>query len=82
MAAPLFYSGDIHAPRSFTAETYSPREVIAVDQDPLGRQAQNRPEDRRRVRAGEADGDGSIAVGLFNLSEAPRRIIVTAADLG
>ena len=57
-------------------------EVIAVDQDALGRQAQVvRKTDDEFVLAKPME-DGSIAVGLFNLSEAARDITVTAADLG
>ncbi|MCK7498464.1 MAG: hypothetical protein MZW92_53395 [Comamonadaceae bacterium] len=47
-------------------------EVIAVDQDPLGRQAGIlRKTDDEFVLAKPME-DGSIAVGLFNLSEARR----------
>jgi alpha-galactosidase len=82
MAAPLFYSGDITRLDPFTLNVLNNAEVIAVDQDVLGRQG-------RIVRKSEDEfvlvkpmEDGSIAVGLFNLSEARRDITVTAADLG
>jgi alpha-galactosidase len=39
MAAPLFYSGDITRLDPFTLNVLNNAEVIAVDQDPLGRQA-------------------------------------------
>ena len=57
-------------------------EVIAVDQDALGRQARVvRKTDDEFVLAKPME-DGSIAVGLFNLSEARRPITVTTDELG
>jgi len=82
MAAPLFYSGDITRLDAFTLNVLNNAEVIAVDQDPLGRQARIlRKTDDEFVLAKPME-DGSMAVGLFNLSEAPRAITVTAADIG
>ena len=56
MAAPLFYSGDITRLDAFTLNVLCNAEVIEVDQDPLGTPGQGPPEDRRRIRAREADG--------------------------
>jgi alpha-galactosidase len=82
MAAPLFYSGDITRLDPFTLNVLNNAEVIAVDQDVLGRQGRIvRKTDDEFVLVKPLE-DGSIAVGLFNLSEAPRAITVTAADLG
>jgi alpha-galactosidase len=82
MAAPLFYSGDITRLDAFTLNVLNNAEVIAVDQDPLGRQARVvRKSDDEFVLAKPME-DGSVAVGLFNLSETPREITVTPADLG
>ena len=82
MAAPLFYSGDITRLDPFTLNVLNNAEVIAVDQDPLGRQGRIlRKTDDEFVLVKPME-DGSIAVGLFNLSEARRDITVTAADLG
>ena len=82
MAAPLFYSGDITRLDAFTLNVLNNAEVIAVDQDPLGRQARIvRKTDDEFVLA-KPMADGSLAVGLFNLSETPRTIAVTSADLG
>ncbi len=77
MAAPLIYSGDITRLDAFTRNVLCNPEVIAVDQDPLGRQA------RPVVRTDEAlvlakpMADGSTAVGLFNLGEVAREMAVT-----
>jgi alpha-galactosidase len=82
MAAPLFYSGDITRLDAFTLNVLNNAEVIAVDQDPLGRQARIvRKTDDEFVLAKPME-DGSVAVGLFNLSEAPRELTVAATDLG
>jgi alpha-galactosidase len=82
MAAPLFYSGDITRLDPFTLNVLNNAEVIAVDQDPLGRQARIvRKTDDEFVLAKPME-DGSVAVGLFNLSETPHEITVTPADLG
>ena len=82
MAAPLFYSGDITRLDPFTLNVLNNAEVIAVDQDSLGRQGRIlRKTDDEFVLVKPMEG-GSIAVGLFNLSEARRDITVTASDLG
>jgi alpha-galactosidase len=82
MAAPLFYSGDITHLDAFTLNVLNNAEVIAVDQDPLGRQARIvRKTDDEFVLAKPME-DGSVAVGLFNLAETPREIAVTSADVG
>ncbi|MFO8012060.1 MAG: NPCBM/NEW2 domain-containing protein [Phycisphaerae bacterium] len=81
MAAPLIYSGDITRLDDFTLNVLCNPEVIAVDQDPLGRQG------RPVVRTDEAlvlakpMADGSLAVGLFNLSEVAREMTVTWEQL-
>ena len=81
-AAPLFYSGDITRLDPFTLNVLNNAEVIAVDQDPLGRQARIvRRTDEEFVLAKPME-DGSVAVGLFNLSEGPRQIAVTMRDIG
>jgi alpha-galactosidase len=82
MAAPLFYSGDITRLDAFTLNVLNNAEVIAVDQDPLGRQARVLLKTDDEFVLAKPMEDGSIAVGLFNLSEARRDITVTAAQLG
>ncbi len=82
MAAPLIFSGDMTKLDDFTLNVLCNRELIAVDQDPLGRQS-------RIVRQNEDElillkplADGSQALGLFNLGEFPREIAVTWKELG
>jgi alpha-galactosidase len=79
-AAPLLAGNDI---RSMTPETRSilmNREVIAVDQDALGKQASP-------VKQGELEmwvkplADGGVAVGVVNLGETATSGTVKTADL-
>lgn len=82
MAAPLIFSGDMTKLDAFTLNVLCNAEVIAVDQDPLGRQAnilRQTPDEFVLVKELE---DGSKAVGLFNLSTLPRTISVSWNDLG
>lgn len=82
MASPLFFSGDMSKLDEFTLNVLCNAEVIEVNQDPLGKQARViRKTDDELVLLKPLE-DGAVAVGLFNLSEKPRRIAVSFADLG
>jgi alpha-galactosidase len=82
MAAPLFFAGDMASLDDFTLGILCNSEVIDVDQDALGWQG--------RVVRHSADEfilekpleDGSVAVGLFNLSDGSRKITASLTDLG
>jgi alpha-galactosidase len=82
MAAPLLIGSDLRDATPETFEILENREVIAVDQDRLGRQGRPiRSEDGRHVFVKElADGDRAIA--LFNETEEPARIATTASEAG
>jgi alpha-galactosidase len=82
MAAPLFFSGDMNALDEFTLNVLCNDEVIDVDQDRLGLQGRIvRHTEDEFVLAKRLE-DGSVAVGLFNLSEKPREVRVERAALG
>ena len=82
MAAPLIFSGDMARLDAFTLNVLCNSEVIAVDQDPLGRQAKIlRQTDGEFVLVKELE-DGAKAVGLFNLGEQPAKLAVSWAELG
>jgi alpha-galactosidase len=82
MAAPLFFSGDMTALDDFTRNVLCNSEVIDIDQDSLGKQGSIvRKTGDEFILAKPLD-DGSVAVGLFNLSEGPRDIRVSWDDLG
>jgi alpha-galactosidase len=80
-AAPLLAGNDIRVMSPATAAMLLNTEVIAVDQDPLGVQASP-------VDIGELQrwikplSDGSVAVGVVNLSSSAAQATVNASDLG
>ena len=82
VAAPLIFSGDMTRLDDFTLNLLSNDEVIAVDQDPLGKPG------RRVAKEGLGEvwakymEDGSLAVGLFNRSEFDSTVSVRWSDLG
>ena len=68
MASPLFFSGDMTKLDDLTLNILCNEEVIDIDQDSLGKQAKIiRKNDQELVLAKPLE-DGSVAVGLFNLS--------------
>lgn len=79
-AAPLLAGNDIRNMSAATKAILLNREVIAVDQDPLGKQAVP-------VRNGQFEtwvkplADGSVAVGVVNYGSAPARATVHLSDL-
>ncbi|MBN1588532.1 MAG: hypothetical protein JW888_03365 [Pirellulales bacterium] len=82
MAAPLIFSGDMAQLDQFTLNVLCNAEVIAVDQDALGKQARIvRQSDSELVLAKPLE-DGSTAVGLFNLGETPGELSVAWSELG
>jgi alpha-galactosidase len=83
LAAPLLVGCDLERLDAFTLNLLANAEVLAVNQDPLGRQA------RLVRRDGDVEvwarplADGSTAVGLFNRDDfEPRDVTVRWADLG
>jgi alpha-galactosidase len=82
MAAPLLIGTDLRRATADTMKILRNSEVIAVDQDRLGRQG------RPLATGGGQDvlvkpmADGSVAVALFNETAAPARIATTAAAVG
>ena len=82
MAAPLVASTDLRVDSPFTIKTLTNRDVIAVDQDPLGRQG-------RRIRTnGNQEvwvkplANGDRAVVLFNRSTTRATITTSARAIG
>jgi len=82
MAAPLFFSGEMTQLDPFTLNVLSNSEVIDVDQDSLGKQAAIiRKTDDEFILQKPLE-DGSVAVGFFNLTQAPRSISADWKQLG
>jgi alpha-galactosidase len=82
LAAPLLAGNDLTRMTPDTRAVLTNREVIAIDQDPAGRQADRvRAEGPLETWARPLAGGGH-AVGLFNRSGFPARMSVDFAELG
>ena len=82
VAAPLIFSGDMTRLDEFTLRLLTNDEVIAVDQDPLGKPGRRMfKEDDLEVWARDLE-DGSKAVGLFNRGEMAAQVPAKWSDLG
>lgn len=81
LAAPLIIGCDLKKLDDFTLNLLANPEVIAVDQDPLGRQAQCVKDINGLQIWARLLADGTTAVGIFNLSPVERSSFVKWADL-
>ncbi|RAJ87269.1 alpha-galactosidase [Chitinophaga dinghuensis] len=84
LAAPLLIGCDLKQIDSFTLRLLTNKEVIAVDQDPAGLQGKRIVGNRNNKTEIWAKPlqDGSLAVGLFNLSDNMQELFVTWDQLG
>jgi alpha-galactosidase len=79
-AAPLLAGNDIRTMTAVTKSILMNKEVIAIDQDPLGKQASP-------VKSGDLEtwikplSDGSLAVGVVNLGSSTAQATIHASDL-
>ncbi|MEI7663107.1 MAG: glycoside hydrolase family 27 protein, partial [Bacteroidota bacterium] len=81
LAAPLLIGCDLNQLDAFTLNLLTNDEVLAVNQDPLGKQAiQVKKTAEYEIWARDLD-DGSKAVGLFNKTEKPLNIPVDMKEL-
>jgi alpha-galactosidase len=81
MASPLFFSGDMTKLDDFTINVLCNAEVIDIDQDTLGKQAKVVRKNQQEMVLAKSLEDGSVAVGLFNLSEGPLNISIDWKDV-
>jgi alpha-galactosidase len=91
LASPLVLGCDLTRIKDLTLQLLCNPEVLAVDQDPLGRPAHTVTELRNTNQAGltvrhshvfkRGLSDGSVAVGLFNRADRPDRVEATWKDL-
>jgi alpha-galactosidase len=82
LSAPLLIGCDMTQLDPFTLNLLENDEVIAVDQDPLGKSAHTvASKGETRVYA-KPLADGSRAVGLFNLGETEQTVTVAWSDVG
>ncbi|GHF57539.1 NPCBM/NEW2 domain-containing protein [Streptomyces thermodiastaticus] len=82
MAAPLLIGTDLRKATPETLDILGNREVIAVDQDPLGKQGTVVSSEGGRWVVAKEMRDGSRAVALFNESDTAQRIATTATAVG
>jgi alpha-galactosidase len=81
LSAPLFLGGEVQNLDEFTLALLTNDEVIEVDQDSAGRsRGRVARHGDGHVFAKEMD-DGSLAVGLFNVSEQEMQVPVKWSDL-
>jgi hypothetical protein len=82
MAAPLLIGSDLRDASPATLEILSNREVIAVDQDPLGRQGHVLTSEGGHWVFAKPMQNGDVAVALFNATDQAAPISTTAAAIG
>ncbi|HEY8995316.1 MAG TPA: NPCBM/NEW2 domain-containing protein [Lacunisphaera sp.] len=82
LSAPLLIGCPVEKADDFTLSLLSNDEVLAINQDELGRQARQLIVDGRKQVYVKELADGSRAVGFFNLAQAPQTVAVTWAQLG
>ena len=83
MSVPLLLGNDITRLDSFTYSLLTNDEVLAVNQDPLGRQAKLIYREGDIGVMAKSMEDGSMAAGLFNLSDhGTQKIFLKWSDLG
>ena len=82
LSSPLLIGCDISNMDDFTVNLLSNDEVIALDQDVLGKQAQQKIKNSNyQVWVKELE-DGSKAIGIFNLSDDYQAVSVNWQDIG
>ncbi|MFC4327945.1 NPCBM/NEW2 domain-containing protein [Streptomyces andamanensis] len=82
MAAPLLIGTDLRKASPATLGVLTNADVIAVDQDPLGKQGTVVSSADGRWVVAKQMKDGSRAVALFNETNTPQRIATTAHAVG
>jgi len=82
LSSPLLIGCDISKMDDFTLNLLSNDEVLAVDQDVLGKQARQKIKNNTyQVWVKELE-DGSKAVGIFNMSETYQTVLLNWQDIG
>jgi alpha-galactosidase len=82
MAAPLLIGSDLRNATSETLAILLNQDVIAVDQDPLGRQGTVVRSDQGHYVIAKPLADGDVAVALWNDTATRARITTTASEVG
>jgi len=82
LAAPLLAGNDLRSMDETTKSILLNREVIAIDQDPLGLPAKKISDQDKLTVAARPLKDKTWAVGLFNRGDATAKMSVNWSDLG
>jgi alpha-galactosidase len=82
LAAPLIAGNDLTKMTPYTVEILTSREVIAVDQDPLGKQGMRVAQEGPFEVWMKPMADGSKVVGLFNRQRTVEEITVNFSQIG
>ena len=82
LSAPLLIGCDIERLDEFTLNLLTNDEVLAINQDPLGRQATPAIIDSTIQVWSKPLADGSRAFGVFNLGRVPRKYRIPLKSLG
>lgn len=82
MAAPLLIGSDLRKATPETFEILANKDLIAIDQDTLGKQATVLKSEDGRWTLVRQLANGDRAVALFNETGRPQRISTTAKDIG
>jgi len=82
LAAPLLAGNDLRSVLAETMEILTNKEVIAIDQDALGKQAKRVAKDGDREVWARPLSDGSYAIGLFNRGTSAAKITALWKDAG
>jgi len=82
LAAPLIAGNDLSKMTPYTVELLTNREVLAVDQDPLGRQGYRIAQEGPFEVWMKPMGDGSKVVGLFNRQRFAEEMTVDFSQIG
>jgi alpha-galactosidase len=82
MSAPLLIGADLRTASAATFNMLTNADVIAIDQDPLGRQAYEVNSDGGRHVYSKVLANGDRAVALFNENSSATTITTSAAEVG
>jgi alpha-galactosidase len=81
-AAPMLIGADMSQMDQWTIDLLGNREVLAINQDPMGKAAGRISSDGWTEIWARPLSDGTVAVGLFNRSPEPAQMTVKFADVG
>ncbi len=82
LSAPLLAGNDLRAVAPDILEILTNKEVVAIDQDPLGKQGVRVSKDSDSEVWAKQLADGSLAVGFFNRGAAQAQVAATWSALG